>query len=78
MIWGQAYQQISIDRACRVVQLARSQWYYRSKKSDEAVINKLQTLAEQYPTRGFDDYYGRIRNEGLRWNRKRYYEYIVV
>jgi putative transposase len=23
------------------------------------------------PTRGFDEYYGRIRNQGLRWNRKR-------
>ena len=45
--------------------------YYRSKKNDQPVIEKLQTYAEAYPTRGFDDYYGKIRNEGLKWNRKR-------
>lgn len=32
---------------------------------------KLQSLTERYPTRGFDDYYGKIRLEGLVWNRKR-------
>lgn len=32
---------------------------------------KLRQLAEQHPTRGFDVYYGKIRNEGLPWNRKR-------
>lgn len=51
--------------------LQRSVWYYRSHKDDEEVINKLQWLANLYPTRGFDDYYGKIRNEGLTWNRKR-------
>lgn len=35
------------------------------------MITKLQSLAEQYPTRGFGVYYGRIRNEGLVWNHKR-------
>ncbi len=35
------------------------------------MIAKLQEYAETYPTRGFDDYYGKIRNEGLQWNRKR-------
>ncbi len=46
-------------------------WYYQSKRDDSEVINKLNALAEQLPTRGFDEYYGRIRNEGLIWNRKR-------
>ncbi len=32
---------------------------------------KLQQYAELYPTRGFDEYFGKIRNEGLVWNRKR-------
>jgi putative transposase len=35
------------------------------------VIEKLQSLAESHPTRGFGVYYGRIRNEGLLWNHKR-------
>jgi putative transposase len=51
--------------------LQRSLWYYRTKKQDDEVIEKLQMLAERSPNRGFDDYYGKIRNEGLKWNRKR-------
>lgn len=46
-------------------------WYYQSKKDDAEVIDKLNELAEQHPTRGFDEYYSKIRNEGLVWNRKR-------
>lgn len=51
--------------------LQRSLWYYKSHKDDKEVIDKLQSLAALYPTRGIDDYYGKIRNEGLAWNRKR-------
>ena len=46
-------------------------WYYESKRNDVEVINKLDELSEKLPTRGFDEYYGRIRQEGFRWNRKR-------
>jgi putative transposase len=49
----------------------RSMWYYQSRKDDRDIIDKLNVLAEQYPTRGFDDYYSKIRNEGIGWNRKR-------
>jgi putative transposase len=35
------------------------------------VIDKLNELAEQFPTRGFCNYFGRIRNQGLEWNHKR-------
>ena len=45
--------------------------YYQSKKDDSDVIAKLNTLAEIKPTRGFDYYFGRIRNEGFIWNHKR-------
>jgi len=46
-------------------------WYYKTKKDDSLVIDKLKELAESKPTRGFDEYYKRIRREGLQWNRKR-------
>lgn len=46
-------------------------WYYQSKKDDSEVIDKLSVLAELYSTRGFDEYYHKIRREGLQWNRKR-------
>jgi len=67
----QATYQISIGRACRLTGLHRSMWYYQTKRDDSEVIDKLNELAEKLPARGFDEYYGRIRNEGLIWNRKR-------
>lgn len=62
---------VSVGRACRVLSLHRSVWYYQSCKDDQEIIDKLQEFADRYPTRGFDEYYGMIRNEGLVWNRKR-------
>jgi len=64
-------EQISVSRACRIVHLTRSMFYYKSLKDDGPIIAKLLELAEKYPTRGFDNYYGKIHNEGLPWNRKR-------
>jgi len=46
-------------------------WYYKTKKDDSEVIDKLNEMAERLPTRGFDTYYKRIREEGYQWNRKR-------
>ena len=63
--------QVSVRRSCNLVGLHRSMWYYQKKKDDQPVMDKLAELAEQLPTRGFDEYYGRIRQEGLIWNRKR-------
>lgn len=61
----------TVKRACRVVGLHRSMWYYSSRMDDHGVEQKLAELAEAHPTRGFDSYYGRIRSAGLGWNRKR-------
>ena len=62
---------VSIGRACRVVGYPRSQWYYKTRRDNSAVISKLQDLAEKYRNKGFDTYYKLIRREGLIWNRKR-------
>lgn len=51
--------------------MSRSMYYYAHKKDDNAIISKLMGLAERYPTRGFQTYYGKIRLEGIVWNRKR-------
>lgn len=64
-------EKVSVGRACRVVSLIRSVWYYQTHKDDSAVIAKFQSCAEHYPTRGFEDYYGKIRNEQLGWSRNR-------
>lgn len=63
--------QISISRACRVVSLPKSMYYYQKVKDDTETISKLQKLAEDYPTEGQDLYYGRIRQQGFKWNYKR-------
>lgn len=63
--------QASIGRACRVVSLPRSMYYYRTVRDDSAVIDKLQKLSESYPTEGQDLYYSRIPNEGIGWNYER-------
>lgn len=62
---------ISTVRACRIVGLSATAAYYKSRKDDSEVIAKLQSLATEHPTRGFGVYYGRIRNEGHKWNHKR-------
>jgi putative transposase len=64
-------EQISISRACRIFNIPRSLFYYQKRKDDTAVIEKLNELAEKLPTRGFSNYYGRIRNQGIEWNHKR-------
>jgi putative transposase len=62
---------ISISRACKVVCLPKSMYYYIKKKDDSETMDKLRELAEKYPTEGQDLYYSRIRREGLKWNYKR-------
>ena len=64
---------MSINRACSLVNLARSMWYYTTQKDDSQLIDKLNELAEQLPTRGLDEYVGRLKAEGYPWNRKRIY-----
>jgi putative transposase len=46
-------------------------YYYKKQKDDSPVIEQLELLAEKHPTKGFTDYYHRIRNKGYKWNHKR-------
>jgi putative transposase len=46
-------------------------YYYDSVKDDSEVEAKLKWYAENLPTRGFPEYFKRIRKEGFIWNRKR-------
>lgn len=63
--------QVSVTRACKLIGLSKSMYYYTSIKDDSLVINKLTDLASGKPHRGFPYFYRRIRNEGLVWNHKR-------
>lgn len=62
---------ISIARACRIMELDRSVYYYSSVRDDRAVEEKLLEYGEKLPTRGCPEYVKRIRREGLLWNHKR-------
>jgi putative transposase len=66
-----AEKSVGVGRACRILSLNRSMFYYQSIKDDSEVEDKLLELAERKPTRGFGHYYGLIRNEGKPWNHKR-------
>ncbi len=71
MEYLQQTYEVSLGRACEVISLSRSVYYYRSIRNDQPVIEKLQMMADKRPTEGFWKMYFRIRKEGLTWNHKR-------
>ncbi len=66
------HEHVSITRACRVVQLHKSRYYYVSRKeeSDLEVMEAIRTASEFGD--GFWNIYHRIRKEH-KWNHKRIY-----
>lgn len=65
--------EVSVSRACKITSLARSQFYYRSKKDDNDVIEALQELAFKHPSYGFRKLFAYLRRSGNVWNHKRVY-----
>ncbi len=66
------HEQVSITRACRIMQLHKSRYYYVSRKdeSDRVVMEAIRTASEFGD--GFWNIYHRIRKEH-KWNHKRVY-----
>lgn len=66
-------ENISIVRACRIIDLDRSMFYYQSVKDDSEVEARLNGFVESkiLCNRGCPEYYKRLRREGLPWNHKR-------
>lgn len=65
-----------VRRACAAVGLARSSYYEPRVdwlSRDREVIEALQSLADQYPRRGFWKYHKMLRRSGRSWNHKRVY-----
>lgn len=59
------------SRACRIVQLSRSVFYYKSIKDDSTLMELLKEKATQHPKEGFWKAFMRIRNQGMVINHKR-------
>ena len=66
-------ERVSIVRACRILQLDRSLFYYQPVKDDSAVEAKLSGYLENKVlcNRGCPELYKRMRREGLPWNHKK-------
>lgn len=62
-----------MSRACKLLSLPRSQFYYRSAKDDAEVIDALQELAFKHPSYGFRKLFAYIRRSGKTWNHKKVY-----
>lgn len=62
-----------MSRACKLLSLPRSQFYYRSSKDDSEVIHALQDLAFDHPSYGFRKLFAYIRRSGESWNHKKVY-----
>lgn len=66
-------RKVSVSRACKIVSLPRSQYYYDSSKNDTSVIEVLQELAFKHPSYGFRKLFAYIRRSGKQWNHKKVY-----
>ena len=56
-----------------MIRISKSQYYYKSRKDDSAVIEALLAIANQHPSYGFRKLYAYIRRSGKLWNHKRVY-----
>lgn len=62
-----------MSRACKIVSLPRSQFYYRSKRNDTTIVEALQELAFKHPSYGFRKLFAYLRRSGKTWNHKKVY-----
>jgi putative transposase len=64
---------VPVSRACRLMSIPRSQFYYSSQKDDQEVVEALQELAFKHPSYGFRKLFAYLRRAGNQWNHKRVY-----
>ena len=63
---------VSEQRCCRIVGLSRSVFRYRVQKAgSDSIVAVLGELSRRYPMEGFWKLYGRLRQDGHKWNHKR-------
>ncbi|MBK8853910.1 MAG: hypothetical protein IPN10_07255 [Saprospiraceae bacterium] len=47
----------SVEQSVSIVNMSRSSWYYKSRLNDSEIVTKLEEMVENYPNRGFENYY---------------------
>jgi len=62
---------ISITRACDLMEIYRSYYYYKEKRDDTEVIDAIRSVAVY--GEGFQKIYMRLRKQGKSWNHKKVY-----
>ena len=62
-----------MSRACKIVSLPRSQFYYTSKRDDTEIISELEDLAYKHPSYGFRKLSAYLRRAGHSYNHKKVY-----
>ena len=63
--------EVSIARACRMMEIHRSYFYYREKRDDTEVEEAIMAAAEHGD--GFWKIFGILRRDGKPWNHKKVY-----
>lgn len=64
---------VPVSRACKMLLLPRSEFYYSSVKDDSEVIELLQQYAFDHPSYGFRKLFAYLRRSGKNWNHKKVY-----
>ena len=74
MEWTRGAYQVSQRRACGLIGLQRSSWYYRARRSDQAALRmRLRELAGTRVRYGYRRLHILLRREGWKINAKRIY-----
>jgi putative transposase len=63
--------EVSIARACCLMDIHRSYYYYREKRDDTEVEEAIRSASEHGD--GFWKIFERLRREGRTWNHKKVY-----